>query len=48
MAYAAEEVGLRGSKEIAEDYKRRNINVLSYVQFDMTNYKGSYKRCLYF
>ena len=43
MAYAAEEVGLRGSKEIAEDYKRRNINVLSYVQFDMTNYKGSSK-----
>ncbi|MFC5044177.1 M20/M25/M40 family metallo-hydrolase [Aquimarina hainanensis] len=41
MAYAAEEVGLRGSKEIAEDYKRRNVNVVGYVQFDMTNYKGS-------
>lgn len=41
MAYAAEEVGLRGSKEIAQDYKNRNVNVLSYVQFDMTNYKGS-------
>ncbi|CAM1360985.1 M20/M25/M40 family metallo-hydrolase [Tenacibaculum xiamenense] len=43
MAYAAEEVGLRGSREIAEDYKNRNVNVLSYVQFDMTNYKGSQK-----
>ncbi len=43
MAYAAEEVGLRGSREIAEDYKNRNVNVLSYVQFDMTNYKGSPK-----
>ena len=43
MAYAAEEVGLRGSKEIAQDYKNRGVNVLSYVQFDMTNYKGSPK-----
>ena len=43
MAYAAEEVGLRGSKEIAQDYKNRNVNVVSYVQFDMTNYKGSTK-----
>ncbi|PHN99793.1 hypothetical protein CSC82_32200 [Rhodobacteraceae bacterium 4F10] len=43
MAFAAEEVGLRGSKEIAQDYKNRNVNVLSYVQFDMTNYKGSPK-----
>ncbi|MBP2830977.1 M20/M25/M40 family metallo-hydrolase [Aquimarina sp. U1-2] len=41
MAFAAEEVGLRGSKEIAEDYKRRNVNVISYMQLDMTNYKGS-------
>ncbi|OJJ21682.1 hypothetical protein BKI52_14340 [marine bacterium AO1-C] len=41
MAYAAEEVGLRGSNEIAQDYKNRNVNVVSYVQFDMTNYNGS-------
>ncbi len=41
MAFAAEEVGLRGSKEIAEDYKARNVNVVSYMQLDMTNYKGS-------
>ncbi len=41
MAFAAEEVGLRGSKEIAEDYRNRNVNVVSYMQLDMTNYKGS-------
>ncbi len=41
MAFAAEEVGLRGSREIAEDYRNRNVNVISYMQLDMTNYKGS-------
>lgn len=41
MAYAAEEVGLRGSGEIAEDYRNNNVNVIGYAQFDMTNYKGS-------
>ncbi|WP_299709860.1 M20/M25/M40 family metallo-hydrolase [uncultured Tenacibaculum sp.] len=41
MAFAAEEVGLRGSREIAEDYRQRNVNVVSYMQLDMTNYKGS-------
>lgn len=41
MAFAAEEVGLRGSNEIAVDYKNRNVNVVSYMQLDMTNYKGS-------
>ena len=41
MAFAAEEVGLRGSREIAEDYRNRNVNVISYLQLDMTNYKGS-------
>jgi len=41
MAYAAEEVGLRGSKEIAEKYRNENKNVIGYLQFDMTNYKGS-------
>ncbi len=33
--YAAEEIGLVGSKEMAEDYKQRNVNVISMVQFDM-------------
>lgn len=41
MAYAAEEIGLVGSDEIAEDYFNEGKNVVAYVQFDMTNYKGS-------
>lgn len=41
MAYAAEEIGLVGSSEIAAEYKANNKNVLSMVQFDMTNYNGS-------
>lgn len=41
MAYAAEEIGLVGSAEIAEDYANNNVNVLSAVQFDMTLYNGS-------
>jgi len=41
MAYAAEEVGLRGSKEIADSYKLQGVNVVGVLQLDMTNYKGS-------
>ncbi len=41
MAYAAEEIGLVGSEEIAADYSSNNVNVTAYVQFDMTNYNGS-------
>ena len=41
MAYAAEEVGLVGSTEIAKDYKAKNVNVIAVSQFDMTNYNGS-------
>lgn len=40
MAYAAEEVGLLGSKEIATDYKSKNVNVVGVMQLDMTNFKG--------
>lgn len=43
MAYAAEEIGLVGSKEIAKQYATDQKNVIGYVQFDMTNYKGSAK-----
>lgn len=43
MAFAAEEIGLVGSSEIAQDYALNNKNVVSFVQFDMTNYKGSTK-----
>ncbi|VDH16975.1 Bacterial leucyl aminopeptidase precursor [Algoriella xinjiangensis] len=43
MAYAAEEIGLVGSSEIAKQYAADGKNVVSYLQFDMTNYKGSAK-----
>ncbi|WP_163865834.1 M20/M25/M40 family metallo-hydrolase [Myxococcus eversor] len=41
MAYAAEEVGLRGSKEIADSHKNQGANVIGALQLDMTNFKGS-------
>ncbi|MEO7733036.1 MAG: M20/M25/M40 family metallo-hydrolase [Kofleriaceae bacterium] len=41
MAYAAEEVGLRGSQAIVRDYKRRGVHVVGALQLDMTNYQGS-------
>ncbi len=41
MSYAAEEVGLRGSKEMAKLYKREGRNVVGVLQLDMTNYNGS-------
>ncbi|HEX5059015.1 MAG TPA: M20/M25/M40 family metallo-hydrolase [Kofleriaceae bacterium] len=43
MAYAAEEIGLKGSKSIVADYVAKGINVVGVMQFDMTNYKGSPK-----
>ncbi|WP_391087559.1 M20/M25/M40 family metallo-hydrolase [Vibrio sp. NH-UV-68] len=39
--YAAEEVGLRGSQDIAQQLKADNANVISVLQLDMTNYNGS-------
>ncbi|MDX1474362.1 MAG: M20/M25/M40 family metallo-hydrolase [Reinekea sp.] len=41
IGYAAEEVGLRGSKAIAENYKATGKNVVGVLQLDMTNYQGS-------
>ncbi|MES2299589.1 MAG: M20/M25/M40 family metallo-hydrolase [Pseudomonadota bacterium] len=41
IGYAAEEVGLRGSQEIAQNFKANNVNVVGVMQLDMTNYKGS-------
>ncbi|WP_295995220.1 M20/M25/M40 family metallo-hydrolase [Rugamonas sp.] len=41
IAYAAEEVGLRGSQEIALSFKSNQVNVVGVMQLDMTNYKGS-------
>jgi leucyl aminopeptidase len=41
MAYAAEEVGLRGSGEIALQHQQQGINVIGVLQYDMTNYSES-------
>ena len=41
IAYAAEEVGLRGSKEIAETDAANGVDVVGVLQLDMTNYVGS-------
>jgi leucyl aminopeptidase len=41
MAFAAEEIGLVGSDEIAGEYSSNGVNVEAFVQFDMTLYKGS-------
>ena len=38
MSYAAEEVGLRGSGDIAAQFKNQNQHVMGVLQFDMTNY----------
>ena len=38
MAYAAEEAGLRGSDQIAQNYGSIPRNVVGVVQYDMTNY----------
>lgn len=41
MAYAAEEVGLRGSQDIARSFATAGTNVVGVLQLDMTNYKGA-------
>ncbi|HEX6738619.1 MAG TPA: M20/M25/M40 family metallo-hydrolase [Vicinamibacteria bacterium] len=41
MGYAAEEIGLRGSQEIAAAYQAAGANVVGVLQLDMTNFKGS-------
>ncbi|RMB60906.1 M20/M25/M40 family metallo-hydrolase [Dokdonia sinensis] len=41
MAYAAEEIGLVGSNEIAQQYAANNVNVVAVAQFDMTLFNGS-------
>ncbi|HEY1043762.1 MAG TPA: M20/M25/M40 family metallo-hydrolase, partial [Telluria sp.] len=41
IAYAAEEVGLRGSQEIASQFKADKADVAGVLQLDMTNYKGA-------
>lgn len=46
VAYAAEEVGLRGSQEIARQFRQANQQVAGVLQLDMTNYQGSGTRHL--
>jgi leucyl aminopeptidase len=41
MAYAAEEVGLFGSDEIAASYAAQSRNVVAVLNLDMTGYHGS-------
>ncbi|BFM11039.1 M28 family metallopeptidase [Simiduia litorea] len=48
MAYAAEEVGLRGSKAIAEAHKAAGTNVIGVAQFDMSGYKGTSNKDIVF
>lgn len=40
IAYAAEEVGLRGSQQIAARYQRQGKAVVGVMQLDMTAYQG--------
>ncbi|HEX9174441.1 MAG TPA: M20/M25/M40 family metallo-hydrolase [Telluria sp.] len=41
IAYAAEEMGLRGSQDIARSFKQSDSKVAGVMQLDMTNYKGT-------
>jgi len=41
VAYAAEEVGLRGSQEIARQFRQTEQKVAGVLQLDMTNYHGA-------
>lgn len=41
IAYAAEEAGLRGSQEIARQFRQAGRKVAGVLQLDMTNYKGA-------
>ncbi|MBU2574764.1 MAG: M20/M25/M40 family metallo-hydrolase [Elusimicrobia bacterium] len=41
IAFAAEEAGLRGSREIAASFKKEGVAVQGMLNLDMTNYKGS-------
>lgn len=41
IAYAAEEVGLRGSQAIVKAFQKDRIDVVGALQLDMTNYQGS-------
>ncbi|KAK3834097.1 MAG: hypothetical protein J3R72DRAFT_452609 [Linnemannia gamsii] len=39
--YSAEEAGLLGSQDVAQDYKNKNIDVIAMIQNDMTGFVGT-------
>ena len=41
MAYAAEEIGLKGSEHIATSFAEDDQEVIGVLNFDMTNFRGS-------
>lgn len=41
IAYAAEEAGLRGSQDVARQFRQAGRKVAGVLQLDMTNYKGA-------
>lgn len=41
MGYAAEEVGLRGSNAVANQFASQGIDVVAVLQLDMTNYRSN-------
>ncbi|MEK7388183.1 MAG: M20/M25/M40 family metallo-hydrolase [Elusimicrobiota bacterium] len=44
IGYSAEEVGLRGSQDVAAQAAREGKKIIGVIQFDMTNYRGSGER----
>jgi leucyl aminopeptidase len=41
MGYAAEEIGLRGSQDIAQQAAKEGRKVVAVIQYDMTNFRGA-------
>lgn len=48
MSYAAEEVGLLGSKDIANSFKKAGKKVVGVMQLDMTNHAGTHNKDIVF
>ena len=48
IAYAAEEVGLKGSQVIAQDFRARQVQVEAVLQFDMTGFLGDPEKRMIF
>jgi bacterial leucyl aminopeptidase len=44
MGYAAEEIGLRGSNEIAREYRQNGANVVGVMQLDMTGFPAATRK----